>query len=419
MTTIDTATSDGASVSVTITLRPSTGICGLMPAASPAQGLGKKVGGASQGETGEPAPGLLHEKRRQQTGLPTRPRSRAPVDGGGDRALWRPRDVDIVMTPDPSSVKADVLAAIAARLEPPQRKVLVLGLDGLDWRQTLPLIRAGRMPNLERLMAAGVWGEMDTITPILSPLIWTTMATGVAPDVHGVLDFVERDPESGQQAPVSGRSRRVPAIWNIASALDIATGVVGWWATWPAEKVTGAMVSDRLYYTLQQGIPKETFHVDPPDLVFPGTRTAEFTELRDRAVTETDWNALRFFMDVPQEAFDQAVAANLGMEDPIDGMRRILSATRTYMGAGLTLAGEKPDLLMVYLEGTDTIGHLLAPYLPPPTIEVEPREADGLCGSCTAVLRNRRPLDRALPRGLPADRLHRDRRLRPRLQVAG
>jgi len=56
-------------------------------------------------------------------------------------------------------------------------------------------------------------------------------------------------------------------------------------------------------------------------------------------------------------------------------MRRIVAATRTYMGSGLVLAAERPDLLMVYTEGTDGIGHVLAPYMDPPTIEVDPSDA--------------------------------------------
>ena len=156
---------------------------------------------------------------------------------------------------------------------------------------------------------------------------------------------------------------------------DLEVGVVGWWATWPAERVNGTFVSDRLYYTLQQGVPEETFHQDPPDLVFPPERIPEFAALRDRAVGETDWRAIRHFMNVSEAAFDRAVADNQGMEDPIDGMRRIVSATRTYMGSGMVLAEEQPDLLMVYLEGTDTIGHLLASYMPPPTLDIDPAEA--------------------------------------------
>ena len=92
-------------------------------------------------------------------------------------------------------------------------------------------------------------------------------------------------------------------------------------------------------------------------------------------MVETDWQALRYFMDVTETVFDRAIAEDRGLRDPIDGMRRIVAATRTYMGSGLVLAAEQPDLLMVYVEGTDGIGHVLAPYLDPPTIEVDPVEA--------------------------------------------
>ncbi len=284
-------------------------------------------------------------------------------------------NLEISLAPDPAAVREHVLANLADELGPAARRVLVLGLDGLDWDLVLPWIRAGKMPNLDRLMKAGTWGVMETLVPILSPLIWTTTATGVAPDEHGILDFVEKEPSRGILLPVTGRNRKVPAVWNLASALERSVGIVGWWATWPAERVRGVMVSDRLYYTLTQGISEAVFRQDPPELVFPEDRTTDIVELRDRAVQQTDWQAVRYFMDVPEEEFKNAVEENRGMDDPIDGFRRILASSRTYLGAGLHLASDQPDLLMVYLEGTDTLGHLLAPYMPPPTLDIDPNLA--------------------------------------------
>ena len=373
-TEVRATTRDGARVTVAISLEPPVGVWRLQPAPSAREGLRSSVADPVRRRLGE-------LPLRCVGGGDARP-AECPSDPALDlrrvvaMALAVPEgSLELRLAPEPDSVRTSLLADIAGRLEAPLRKVLVLGLDGLDWDLVLPWVRAGRMPNLRRVMDAGTWGEMETMVPMLSPLIWTTMATGVGPDVHGVLDFVENDPVSGKQVPVTGRSREAPAIWNITSALGLRVGVVGWWATWPAERINGTMVSDRLYYTLQQGIPQEVFHSDPPDLVFPSERTAEFTTLRDRAVAETDWRAVRHFMNLSEAAFDRAVASNLGMEDPVDGLRRIVSATRTYMGAGMVLAADRPDLLLVYLEGTDTIGHLLAPYLPPPTIDVDPAEA--------------------------------------------
>ncbi|MCP3957268.1 MAG: hypothetical protein GY719_05395 [bacterium] len=283
--------------------------------------------------------------------------------------------LEVTLAPDPTAVRELLLATIAEEFGPPDTRVLVLALDGLDWDFVLPWVRAGDMPNLARLMDAGTWGRMETLVPTLSPLIWTTVATGVSPDRHGILDFVEKEPTRGILLPVTGRSRKVPAVWNLASAFGRSVGVVGWWASWPAERVRGTVVTDRLYYTLTQGISEAVFRSDPPEMVFPAERTAEIAALRDRAVKETDWQAVQYFMNIPEQQFIDAVAANRGMEDPVDGFRRILASTRTYLGAGLQLAGEKPDLLMVYLEGTDTLGHLLAPYMPPPTLDVDPAEA--------------------------------------------
>lgn len=262
--------------------------------------------------------------------------------------------------------RAALLRELRQSLPEAQDPVLLLGLDGLDWDLVLPWVEAGRMPNLARLLERGTWGELRSISPLLSPLIWTTVATGVSPEVHGILDFVEHDRETGKRIPVTSGSREVPALWNIASALERRVDVVGWWGTWPAEKIDGTLVTDRLYYTLSEGSGESAVPEETAGLVSPSERTREFVELRRRAVRETGWEELRAFMGVSHATFDDAVAAARGLAEPVDGLQRILASSRTYLESGLALADEDPDLLMVYLEGTDTIGHLLAAYMPPP-----------------------------------------------------
>lgn len=60
------------------------------------------------------------------------------------------------------------------------------------------------------------------------------------------------------------------------------------------------------------------------------------------------------------------------MADPVDGFRRVLVGTRVYLGAALELLQAKPDLAMVYAIGTDEVGHVLAPYLPPALAIADP-----------------------------------------------
>ena len=57
-------------------------------------------------------------------------------------------------------------------------RVLLVGWDAADWKVIQPLLDAGGMPNLARLIAGGVRGNLATIYPVLSPMLWTSIATG-------------------------------------------------------------------------------------------------------------------------------------------------------------------------------------------------------------------------------------------------
>src|SRR5438034_7088794 len=85
--------------------------------------------------------------------------------------------------------------------------VIFVGLDGADWTLLDEYIARGVMPNLAGLVAQGTSGRLTTIQPSLSPIIWTTMMTGVSPLEHGILDFVQLDPQTGQKHPISSVER--------------------------------------------------------------------------------------------------------------------------------------------------------------------------------------------------------------------
>ena len=95
------------------------------------------------------------------------------------------------------------------------KKVLLIGWDAADWKVINPLIEAGEMPALEGLINEGVMGNLATLEPSFSPMLWTSIATGMRPHKHGVLGFVEPDSSGLKVRPVSVVSRKVKAIWNI------------------------------------------------------------------------------------------------------------------------------------------------------------------------------------------------------------
>ncbi|HLZ08964.1 MAG TPA: alkaline phosphatase family protein, partial [Chloroflexota bacterium] len=233
-----------------------------------------------------------------------------------------------------------------------------LGLDGIDWEILNRLSSEGKMPNWTWLVAEGYSCRLKSFMPLLSPIVWNTVVTGVGPDVHRVLDFQEVDPKTGQKVPISGFSRAVPAIWNIASSSGKTVGVVGWWATHPAEEVNGVFISDHASPILYGKLSLS-------GVAYPAS-LASFVEkvvAREGKATPDD---LSRFIDVPQTEIAQALSSGEGMENRIVALDRILSATRVYHRIGRELYDRKlPDLMMLYLEGTDEIGHVFAPVTPP------------------------------------------------------
>ncbi len=266
------------------------------------------------------------------------------------------------------AVPAPVPSVVAAAR--PGKRVLFVGLDGADWTQLDPLLAAGKLPRLARLVAEGRSGVLTSLHPPLSPLVWTTMMTGVSPIEHGILDFARFHPETGAKEPVSSDERLVPAIWNQASWAGRTSAVFGLWATYPAEPIRGLMVSDRLFTFLF----KES--QAPPGVVFPAEREAWARGVVAEAETAIGFVALRAYLPWLDEAgYEAALQVAEPYGHPVAALRRILVETEIYRRLALTSldAGES-ELTIVYVQGTDTIGHVFAPFAPPRQPSVSPED---------------------------------------------
>jgi predicted AlkP superfamily phosphohydrolase/phosphomutase/tetratricopeptide (TPR) repeat protein len=125
------------------------------------------------------------------------------------------------------------------------KKVLLIGWDAADWKVAGQLMDAGRMPNLARFVSEGVMGNLATLYPVLSPMLWTSIATGKRAHKHGIHGFSEPDPDGAGARPVTNLGRSCKAIWNILNQHGLRSQVVGWWPSHPAEPINGVMVSNR------------------------------------------------------------------------------------------------------------------------------------------------------------------------------
>jgi len=260
--------------------------------------------------------------------------------------------------PDPARVRA--LATEELRSVAPENgRLVVMGLDALDWGLVDELTRRGVMPNLKRLLDRGAQATVRMRPPLLSPLIWTTLATGQPPDVHGVLDFVEPNPRGGPPQPVTSASRRVPALWEMAAAAGRTAAVVGWWATFPAVTVPGCTIySDRL--SEQLTVAEE----ERPDLASPADAVAVARRLTAHYRSATP-ALLAPILSVTREELAAVPKGPAGWDDPIGGAARLMAATVTVQRLTDHELEKGTNVVLAYVEGTDTVGHLFARYRPP------------------------------------------------------
>src|SRR4029453_12336704 len=67
--------------------------------------------------------------------------------------------------------------------------VIVLGIDGPDPDTIDLLMPEGKVPNFAKLRKDGAYGRLLSSRPMLSPILWTTIATGKPPAEHGIGHF--------------------------------------------------------------------------------------------------------------------------------------------------------------------------------------------------------------------------------------
>ena len=129
------------------------------------------------------------------------------------------------------------------------KRVIVLGIDGLDHALLERFMAEGRLPNFARLARDGDFAPLQTTMPPLSPVAWSTFVTGLDPGGHGIFDFVHRDPATMQPVepfysispagrslalgswvlPLAGQEvtlyRRGQALWELLDAAGVETTV--------------------------------------------------------------------------------------------------------------------------------------------------------------------------------------------------
>ncbi len=226
------------------------------------------------------------------------------------------------------------------------RPLVVLGIDGLTWDLAQPMMERGELPNLAGLVRRGLWGDMVAIPPLSSPTLWTTFATGRFARHHNVMDHTYPY-VAGPKRRVRSTLRRVPAIWNVASQYDRSVGVVGYFASHPAEVVNGVMVSDRAWSSAGGAYPPELLDELRPDIEQLQQPEA-IRQLQQRYLHwPYDIHAIHR-PDDPYHRVTRVVKGRIGKHVVSEELVR---------RASLRLAPREFDLFMVYLRMPDHASH--------------------------------------------------------------
>ncbi len=236
-----------------------------------------------------------------------------------------------------------------------ERKVLLIGWDAADWEVITPLLEEGLMPTLDGLINRGVMGNLATLQPVLSPMLWNSVATGKFADKHGVHGFIEPDPVHGGARPYTSTSRKCKALWNMLSQSGLRSNVVGWWASHPAEPINGNVVTNAFAGTKFD--PEHGWRV-PVGSIHPAEKGNLLAALKVFPTELTEAHILPFIPDAAK--IDQQVDRRLGT------FAKLLSDAATIHTVATALMESEPwDFTAVYYDAVDHFSHAFMPYHPP------------------------------------------------------
>ena len=293
-----------------------------------------------------------------------------------------------------SSFSEEGVLALAPRfgpevVEPVPRaghpRIMVSGMDGASWDRIERGIAAGRLPTFARLVAGGRRAELATLTPTFSPAIWTTVATGVSPEIHGIdtfyifelprlgvdrlrvpkgLDLVEEFlTASGElrRVPVTSSMRRRKAFWNLADEAGLKTATIGLWATWPPESLEhGSVVSDHASLAKRQEWldRRKSSQLSRGVNMFPLELEDRLADL-ERSASSVTRAELGRFLDVDEELWKEFKAVEaFSKEVKLSAFRSTQLNDAFYFSVAERIwVEDEPDVLFVYTKALDELSH--------------------------------------------------------------
>ncbi len=223
----------------------------------------------------------------------------------------------------------------------------MVAIDGLDRAYLYDRIAAGQLPTFSRLVSEGTVADLKVTDPLLSPRIWTTLASGYPSTQHGVHGWMKRPGVMYGTSDVA-----VSRLWDIAANHEQRSLVLGWLVTAPVSDLPGAMLADGFDggVPMTAEVPGETgphpLETDRAEALASTTQAARVA----RGCIPSD-------ADLSRHPLAHQVAAYGAPAHPIRHDEAVVCAFEALD------ASVAPDLTMLYLQGIDQISHHFWPFV--------------------------------------------------------
>lgn len=238
-----------------------------------------------------------------------------------------------------------------------QSPLIWINLQGADWALVQPLLDAGAMPRLTRLIETGSIGKLFSGQSLRFPTAITSLATGTSAQRHGVVTPLVGDARSPVGVrTVDRRDLKVPPIWEIAASTGVSAGAVGWPVSYPTVAAENLLVvSDGFADAAGTGF--EAWGFDP-QTVSDARLHAIFQELRLHPADISAEMVIPFL--------DKAETIDARSDERLVHLARVLARTLTLHGAATWIAEHrKPQFLAINFDLVDFVQATFLQYCAP------------------------------------------------------
>lgn len=128
----------------------------------------------------------------------------------------------------------------------PDNRILIIGLDGASFRFIRPLLQAGKLPNIQKIVENGVQGKLKSTMPPVCASAWASFLTGQNPGKHGVFDFFEFKKNAYKKKVIDIKSIKSPVLWQLLEKYDKKMIFMNIPIMFPPQRLNGVMVAGAL-----------------------------------------------------------------------------------------------------------------------------------------------------------------------------